>query len=169
MGLLYGSAGAHTYLKSGQVASPPPSPRLPQIKFLQPGLCLRENPADTLQNHNTQTTFYICPPPTHELPFPPIPRTQTIFIHTPRKDIFYSGITFCLVLFEFLHSAEYLFTAIANILLGVHFDVCCSGTIYCIAHAQYHQSQDLRMAVVGQHFCCILMDIWLHFSTFWSV
>ena len=25
MGLLFGSAGAHTYLKSGQVAPPPPS------------------------------------------------------------------------------------------------------------------------------------------------
>ena len=27
MGLLFSSAGAHTYLKSGQVAPPPPPPR----------------------------------------------------------------------------------------------------------------------------------------------
>ena len=37
MGLLFGSAGAHTYLKSGQVAPPPPRKRYIR-QLLKPSL-----------------------------------------------------------------------------------------------------------------------------------
>ena len=59
---------------------------LPQNPIPQPGQSLHENPADTPQNHSTQTTFHICPTHVQQHPFSPIPQIQTIYFCTLHQD-----------------------------------------------------------------------------------